>query len=416
LPRESNSDRRLDASKPCPCESGKNYGSCCWKKKFQWRVNKRGEISKVIPLVPEALEILKRQMAEFKAVFGRKPLGDEPIFVSRYFLSKEDMDDQFNRAAKVANVRPEILYATEKTDRIVTKETWELLTGAEQKEWNDAIDEYFKMKESGRPDDGAMPANVTLAFADLMKDLYATICHVGSFVERGPRKKYDEKTFLQYYFATRTLDTMRTAYRWLSERYSDDILMLIRIIYESYLRLVFLRSSAGAPKFFYALAGIENGTYDFKKSAKGRRDYRFVIDAYTGEAIKNVSNREMISSSGDPLDVELYDELYAFLSSHSHMGLDADMRYFDLKGGFLIHKNDNPFIALQWISIVVSLWLDELAKITHVKKQTARDLGYMANRVRDHVIALFALSRISDQSHLLKLVHKRLKSLRTAPV
>ena len=44
---------------------------------------------------------------------------------------------------KKADIRPEMIYAFEKTGRILTAATYDNLTDAEQEEWEDAIDDYY---------------------------------------------------------------------------------------------------------------------------------------------------------------------------------------------------------------------------------------------------------------------------------
>jgi hypothetical protein len=50
-----------------------------------------------------------------------------------------------------AEVRPEIIYAFQKTGRLVTWENRKNLTRAELKEWTDAVDEWHRL----HPDSGS---------------------------------------------------------------------------------------------------------------------------------------------------------------------------------------------------------------------------------------------------------------------
>jgi hypothetical protein len=45
---------------------------------------------------------------------------------------------------------PAIVYAMNKTGRIVTEDNSQFLTDAELQEWNDAVDEYQQKIESGQ--------------------------------------------------------------------------------------------------------------------------------------------------------------------------------------------------------------------------------------------------------------------------
>lgn len=52
------------------------------------------------------------------------------------------------RAAAETGMPPAILYAMHKTGRIVTEDNEQLLTDAELREWNDAVEEYHRQMES----------------------------------------------------------------------------------------------------------------------------------------------------------------------------------------------------------------------------------------------------------------------------
>jgi len=57
-------------------------------------------------------------------------------------ISESEVDEAMLRVLREANVRPEIIYAYQKTGRIVTEETARLLSAEELAEWNAAVDEY----------------------------------------------------------------------------------------------------------------------------------------------------------------------------------------------------------------------------------------------------------------------------------
>jgi len=53
------------------------------------------------------------------------------------------------RAAGDSGIDPALVYAMNKTGRIVTQQIMRFLTDADLQEWNDAVDEYHRMIASG---------------------------------------------------------------------------------------------------------------------------------------------------------------------------------------------------------------------------------------------------------------------------
>jgi hypothetical protein len=53
------------------------------------------------------------------------------------------------QAAGDSGIDPAIVYAMNKTGRIVTETNMQFLTDAELQEWNDAVDEYHQKIASG---------------------------------------------------------------------------------------------------------------------------------------------------------------------------------------------------------------------------------------------------------------------------
>jgi hypothetical protein len=53
------------------------------------------------------------------------------------------------QAAGASGIDPALVYAMNKTGRIVTEQNMRFLTDVEIQEWNDAVDEYHQMIASG---------------------------------------------------------------------------------------------------------------------------------------------------------------------------------------------------------------------------------------------------------------------------
>ena len=322
-------------------------------------------------------------------------------------------------ALKAVDVAPSVAYATRKTGRIVTENNITKIPDTELAEWDAAIDDYYEKFERGEnPFEGNSPFSREMleVWSDLLQDLYATICHLGRFLEKLPRRRIpSEDIFLQYYFVARSLDTLRSVYRIFMSRYSDDVLSLIRSLYENFLRILFLRHHPGKAPDFFAITGVQVGTHEFAKFKNGKPDRRIIIEKATGKKFEgHISNRQMASSSDFSIDVEFYDHFYPYLSNFSHLTLDPNLEYFSMDLGFRLHKKDNPFLALQFVSVVNALTLDELSLIVHANKLTKRDLRYMAMRLRNRLLELDTLSDRDDPwPPLLQLTLDRVKLVGT---
>jgi hypothetical protein len=110
-----------------------------------------------ITLNRETAEIIAEQKKLFREQFGREPGPDDPLFFEPrvavpQFLSNESTDEVWKsllQAAGDSGIDPAVVYAMNKTGRIVTETNLKFLTDSELQEWNDAVDEYNRKLESG---------------------------------------------------------------------------------------------------------------------------------------------------------------------------------------------------------------------------------------------------------------------------
>ena len=90
------------------------------------------------------------QALRFTEKFGRLPGPDDPLFFDPSAdgprpIIDEVVDQHMLEAMHKAGVRPALIYAYQKTGRLVTRENRKYLTKAELKEWNDAFDEWQRL-------------------------------------------------------------------------------------------------------------------------------------------------------------------------------------------------------------------------------------------------------------------------------
>jgi hypothetical protein len=107
--------------------------------------------------ISRVTEIIAQQKKRFREQFGREPGPDDPLFFDPsvavpQFRSDESTDEIWKsllQAVGDSGIDPVIVYAMNKTGRIVTEANLEFLTDSELQEWNDAVNEYRQKLESG---------------------------------------------------------------------------------------------------------------------------------------------------------------------------------------------------------------------------------------------------------------------------
>ena len=112
---------------------------------------------KIIPIDHATAEAITQQKRLFREKFGREPGPDDPLFFNPEsaipeFLSVESQEETWRalvQAAGESGMDPALVYAMNKTGRIVTDQNIRFLTDADLQEWNDAVDQYHQMIGSG---------------------------------------------------------------------------------------------------------------------------------------------------------------------------------------------------------------------------------------------------------------------------
>jgi hypothetical protein len=154
--------KRADKMMPCHAAAGHRRLKFMAKRLAQ-RIGRRkrshqvGEAEKIIPINHETAEIIAQQKKLFREQFGREPGPEDPLFfdpgvAAPQFLSDESTDEIWKSLLQVAGdsgIDPAIVYAMNKTGRMVTEANLEFLTDSELQEWNDAVNEYRQKIESG---------------------------------------------------------------------------------------------------------------------------------------------------------------------------------------------------------------------------------------------------------------------------
>jgi|SRR6516165_2583686 hypothetical protein len=111
--------------------------------------------TKSIPVSPETLELIQEQQAAFRQKFGREPGPNDPIFFDPDADTPQPMNVEAYKQAMIkmmgdAGLPGDLIYAFQKTGRLVSEGNQKFLTDAELKEWNDAVAEYYEQEGKQR--------------------------------------------------------------------------------------------------------------------------------------------------------------------------------------------------------------------------------------------------------------------------
>lgn len=114
-----------------------------------WSIkNEVGDVvEKNIALPPEVSAFLAEILREYEERFGSPPsremtIGEVAEKVDRPWPTQEEFHAQTAEAMRQAGMRPEFIYAFEKTGRLISEENRHLVDEKDLREWEDAIAEF----------------------------------------------------------------------------------------------------------------------------------------------------------------------------------------------------------------------------------------------------------------------------------
>jgi hypothetical protein len=204
---------------------------------------------------------------------------------------------------------------------------------------------------------------------------------LASILDRGPRGALDEVAFFQLLFVSQSLAFLK---KYCSAIQADDFdggLDICRSIYETVLRIRYLRYQPEDVKIFIALLGLESGSYEYARRG-AKTDWNTVMEKKTGLKINvRISNYKMASASGKKIDSDVYSVLFRYMSTFVHPNVDSWDRYFYRETGFRIHFEDNPFEGLFVCVFVLILLFSEIAQLTVLRQLQRRDARFICKRL-----------------------------------
>lgn len=377
-------EQPLAASAACPCGSGRQYRNCCRKKKIEYFVSPKGEVYRRLPLSAELVESLRSQQKEFNQIFGRKAGKSDLVFFGQFLAGFDETDEILERMSRKAGVSEPAIFATRRTGLMVGKHSRKIMPDVDYEEWEEAVDEYFELKESGYDPFYVFtylgPAEFE-KFKSCERELKNIIIFGFNSIRRCKSSKQEHELY-QLLIASSALNSYRTIYDMFNHRYDDDCLAILRGIYEQYLRLMALRKKPELVHRFRALIYAYIGAWTYKTRKNGTIDYGVVIDPQTNQEIRvSLSNFGLVSLSDFPFEAAIYGELYNELSGHVH----HDVTLWALKSfanrGVSLDRDQDKIRAIILILFVTILLFREMTAAHWMPRQSIRDLRFCVKRL-----------------------------------
>lgn len=366
--------QEVSGNAKCPCRSGKRYANCCKKKRLKWLVAANGSFYKQIPLVPEAIEVINKADEYFQRIFERPPnKTSDPVFLTRYLISNEETERLTAQAMHQANIRPEIIYAYQRTGGLLLTESNEALaTTKDIEDWEDAIDEYFALQENP-----PQPDPTELLFKSFEEELESCIICTGYVLDLGILEQSEQTASSSLLFtvdsyvllcSTKSIKTLRSVRALINEDIGADGLALTRHIYENYLHSVFaINRPDMLDHLIDAVIGLKLGSHEYARTNTGKIDSRRIIRKSDGAIfIGQISSYKMAESSNHQNDLALFDYLYRFLSDYTHPSFTSLKLVVGDKGNLDPLSNELQGEAIFFSICFSAMLLDELRNLKSI--------------------------------------------------
>jgi hypothetical protein len=373
----------------CPCGSGSFYRDCCSQKKFRFKIDEHGNVSRQLKIHPRLKPELEGALREFKEIFGRKPGPGDPILFSQHLTGEDDFWQQARTVGKIADLREELIFAWRRSGLIVGEHSREIMPESDYDEWQSAIDEYLLLKE-----DGYDPFFVFTYLSgeeyEQYKRLIELLDHtiiVTGFAHTNPKRLRDGSEYFRYLLIGRAIRSLRTIREMYNTRYDDDCLAIARAVYESYLRMKLLRCTPIVSERFEAMLAHKTGAFPTKLKKDGNPKHGFCVDPATGQEFNiSISNNETLKVSDLPLDSQIYYDIYPLLSGYVHPELIGHAT-----ASIKASRADLPYagdsaLAIVLVITVCILLLREISECPFLRRRTKRDLLYIAGRLEEALV------------------------------
>ncbi|MFC1707770.1 SEC-C domain-containing protein [Planctomycetota bacterium] len=132
--------RSLPRNASCPCNSGRKYKRCCLNKGFTYVVDEEDSIFREVPVSEEVAQAFRELKWGSAGARGRERGPQDPALPE--LPHSEDLEHQIAEVMRAAEVDPALIYAFEKTGRLVSEASQHLVAPDELDEWYAAVEEH----------------------------------------------------------------------------------------------------------------------------------------------------------------------------------------------------------------------------------------------------------------------------------
>jgi hypothetical protein len=397
---------KIGRNAPCPCGSGRKHKLCCMGKVFTWHAESDELFTQSFPIEGGLKDSIDDLRATFVRHFGREPEGKDPLILSKYLLSPEDIKRLTAEAMVKAGIDEDKIYAYKKSGYLITDSSLDRATGAAIDEWDNAIDEFHEA--GGDPRDPPEAKRFDSLLLSLVEELESLIYLYGIATDKFLNTELlpastDSNTAMspaqyQALCITRTHRSLRSIRVLLNERMSDDAFMLARSIYENYLHLIYVsRYPDKVADLVDAPLGIRAGTHAFKRKKDGSEDKRIIIEMQTGrEYAGHISAYKMAESSHIPEDVRFFDFFYRRSSEFLHPSVFSLDSYLSEHGLSAVksYMYEEGVVFSACISAMVA---DQIPFIGGCPNHLAKDCLVIVSRVKSTLLELLELLSVWQQ-------------------
>lgn len=407
--------KKLGRNEQCPCESGKKYKNCCFDKDYEFFENEQGEIVKRVKLdEPIVQDILTKQDARFKDIFGREKSGNDPIFPDILLLSEEDYKERVSEMLAMNNISPQIIYAFNKLGYCIVDGLQGKYTDKELSDWKSAINEYFQIKEGKiKIEVSSFAKNVEKIETSFekLKLLYALIIH--KYNKELPGQEVNDTEFLRsycYFILAKNLKTIKSIEVLTNSNLGEDAIILIRSIYENYLQiLMVIYSPQQLHDELDAKIGLIQNLYERKKG-----NFNTLIDKQTKKEVRFLTGikRAILNPNTKIEDEAIYSYLYNFLSSFTHPDISTIGQYTSDEGFTHVERNLITEAKL-YLCLVNILLMSELADSSLIDDVSLNDLKNFISEINPVLQSVLKEIIEEGATSLPKEFLERINSIRT---
>ena len=189
------------------------------------------------------------------------------------------------------------------------------------------------------------------------------------------------------YCVTKGTKHIRAAVVLVENGFSEDAIVLSRAAYECYISAAY--ATAHGPRaiddLVYNVVGLSAKTVEYARTAKGRWDFRRLVDKTTGTFYDAPpSIQKMVQNTGYAADAIVHKYYYSFSSEHAHVNMAGSGNYRE--GGLYTDQGNsqkhNAIFFTAYISVLLSsITIARTDVEEHEKARVCREIGFARKQI-----------------------------------